>query len=174
MLTRTILNKNECQLTLYYEFENEGLVSLNDPKTDKKTWSSAKYVAPGNPLLLLTRRIELTLKKENFYADLCREGVWKEQRGLPQILKVLNVLDWDLGYLKHWKMKCFSPVFAKLSNPGPLNLEHMNLDLINESLFNTDDKSLINFDLPQIQRDCLLYTSPSPRDRNVSRMPSSA
>ena len=23
-------------------------------------------------------------------------------------------------------------------------------------------------------RDCLLYTSPSPRDRNVSRMPSSA
>ena len=24
------------------------------------------------------------------------------------------------------------------------------------------------------QADCLLYTSPSPRDRNVSRMPSSA
>ena len=26
----------------------------------------------------------------------------------------------------------------------------------------------------QIERDCLLYTSPSPRDRQKSRMPSSA
>ena len=33
--------------------------------------------------------------------------------------------------------------------------------------------SLINLDAPR-HMDCLLYTSPSPRDRNVSRMPSSA
>ena len=26
----------------------------------------------------------------------------------------------------------------------------------------------------QLPRDCLLYTSPSPRDRSISRMPSSA
>ena len=153
LLTRTILNPNECQLTLYYEFETEGLVSLIDPKKDKNDWSSAKYVAPGNPLLLFTRRIELTLKKETFYADLCREGDWKQQKGLSQILTTLNVLDWDLGYLKLWKMKSYSPFFLKLSTSGSLNLDKMNLDLINESLFKTNDKSLINFELPQVQRD---------------------
>ena len=33
------------------------------------------------------------------------------------------------------------------------------------------DGSTTTFDL---SRDCLLYTSPSPRDRYISRMPSSA
>ena len=34
--------------------------------------------------------------------------------------------------------------------------------------------SLIHDDLPVMDDDCLLYTSPSPRDRTRSRMPSSA
>jgi hypothetical protein len=50
-------------------------------------------------------------------------------------------------------MKSYSPLFLKLSKPGALDLDQMNLDLINESLFNTDDKTLINFDLPMVQRD---------------------
>ena len=34
---------------------------------------------------------------------------------------------------------------------------------------------IISLDVPDSQyTDCLLYTSPSPRDRSVSRMPSSA
>ena len=30
------------------------------------------------------------------------------------------------------------------------------------------------YELPEDDRDCLLYTSPSPRDATLSRMPSSA
>ena len=33
---------------------------------------------------------------------------------------------------------------------------------------------VINFDIPTPPQTCLLYTSPSPRDRQKSRMPSSA
>ena len=33
---------------------------------------------------------------------------------------------------------------------------------------------LLKNDETPVSKDCLLYTSPSPRDRNVSRMPSSA
>ena len=31
-----------------------------------------------------------------------------------------------------------------------------------------------NYDPPRLRKDCLLYTSPSPRDLSTSRMPSSA
>ena len=37
-----------------------------------------------------------------------------------------------------------------------------------EVLFTSDDINIIS------NKDCLLYTSPSPRDRSLSRMPSSA
>ena len=32
----------------------------------------------------------------------------------------------------------------------------------------------VDFDDPEVNRGCLLYTSPSPRDATLSRMPSSA
>ena len=41
------------------------------------------------------------------------------------------------------------------------------LPLENVSIYNDKDNSITN-------KDCLLYTSPSPRDRQKSRMPSSA
>ena len=37
-----------------------------------------------------------------------------------------------------------------------------------------DDSQFIFFDTPGLNKICLLYTSPSPRDRTRSRMPSSA
>ena len=40
--------------------------------------------------------------------------------------------------------------------------------------FAVDDESLTLFQVPDQFRLCLLYTSPSPRDRTRSRMPSSA
>ena len=35
-------------------------------------------------------------------------------------------------------------------------------------------KSELDLDISEIHKNCLLYTSPSPRDEKVSRMPSSA
>ena len=45
-----------------------------------------------------------------------------------------------------------------------------------EDYFNLIDNSSfwIDWEIDQIFKDCLLYTSPSPRDQVVSRMPSSA
>ena len=39
---------------------------------------------------------------------------------------------------------------------------------------NNVDVWSINYNVGQLQNFCLLYTSPSPRDKTVSRMPSSA
>ena len=41
-------------------------------------------------------------------------------------------------------------------------------------IINTEDVVLVEFDLGEFGYVCLLYTSPSPRDRTRSRMPSSA
>ena len=42
------------------------------------------------------------------------------------------------------------------------------------SLALEDQTELVGFAIMAISTDCLLYTSPSPRDRVLSRMPSSA
>ena len=46
----------------------------------------------------------------------------------------------------------------------------------NENLFRYESKIKSDFDeiVPTLKEICLLYTSPSPRDRSLSRMPSSA
>ena len=50
-------------------------------------------------------------------------------------------------------------------------------DSLNDT-FNTDDSvevdAIVKAEDTEIQKSCLLYTSPSPRDRTRSRMPSSA
>ena len=53
------------------------------------------------------------------------------------------------------------------------NLKNYNFHKLYKDLLNfcTLDLSSFYFD---IRKDCLLYTSPSPRDRQKSRMPSSA
>ena len=51
-----------------------------------------------------------------------------------------------------------------------------NPTLIMKSHERPDDvyRDLVLMGLKDISMDCLLYTSPSPRDRSISRMPSSA
>ena len=46
--------------------------------------------------------------------------------------------------------------------------------LLNKSNLNGDGADLPLFDTDQLDWTCLLYTSPSPRDKRQSRMPSSA
>ena len=63
-------------------------------------------------------------------------------------------------------------------SPAKKSFFNRNVDLMNGPIF----KSLLVFMLPilvsclfqQLYNTCLLYTSPSPRDRQKSRMPSSA
>ena len=40
--------------------------------------------------------------------------------------------------------------------------------------FKSDDRAVVNRTIREQREACLLYTSPSPRDRLLSRMPSSA
>ena len=69
----------------------------------------------------------------------------------------------------------------KISNKEKLVEVNKELNSLNETLKKTinDESKIINFknDLKNINLklwDCLLYTSPSPRDKRQSRMPSSA
>ena len=57
-------------------------------------------------------------------------------------------------------------------------INNMNIEHLKNTLYNLVVSEKINFDNPIVSNtrhlDCLLYTSPSPRDRTRSRMPSSA
>ena len=59
--------------------------------------------------------------------------------------------------------------FLKESNPINLPWKKLGIDLVIEStgVFTDREKA-------EMHLSCLLYTSPSPRDRSISRMPSSA
>ena len=62
---------------------------------------------------------------------------------------------------------------------GALTGETTNLDLVQDIVSRFDLKIEVgggvrNFESIQKYTDCLLYTSPSPRDKRLSRMPSSA
>ena len=59
------------------------------------------------------------------------------------------------------------PETLKMAKLGR-ELRAKGVDVIDLSLGEPD------FDTPEHIKDCLLYTSPSPRDRTRSRMPSSA
>ena len=152
LMTRTILNPNECQISLFYQFDHEGLVSPFDSGSSEMQWESAKYVARGSPLPLFARTVESTLKKERFFVDLCRRGDWTRQSGLQSILDTLNALDWDEGYLKLWQAKAAGPTFLALASAGPIELEDMNLELVNEALFAADEDSKIDFSLPLVDK----------------------
>ena len=66
------------------------------------------------------------------------------------------------------KLKCLS-----MKTKGKLA---PNVKVIEKNLETTDrnDKDIPSLDGPNTPNTCLLYTSPSPRDRTRSRMPSSA
>ena len=67
-------------------------------------------------------------------------------------------------------------LFAIQLDAGDVNSEYKvesSADLV-ANLTYTDAKNLMDEDLPVVAKTCLLYTSPSPRDRQKSRMPSSA
>ena len=58
----------------------------------------------------------------------------------------------------------------KISSIGAEEFQKKNIDKINNKFI----KDLLNFEGVELVMLCLLYTSPSPRDGLLSRMPSSA
>ena len=62
--------------------------------------------------------------------------------------------------------------FPKIQND--LNLQKDKIQLYQNQVFVTDNVEGIVPEFLTLLRGCLLYTSPSPRDRSISRMPSSA
>ena len=80
----------------------------------------------------------------------------------------------------------FSPNVFSSPLPDPAIRMNIHVDANKISLLNLEEFVLTNISKPPIltvwyngsvdvqSKDCLLYTSPSPRDRTRSRMPSSA
>ena len=56
----------------------------------------------------------------------------------------------------------------------PINIKYLNEDDLVLELFHGPTLAFKDFAARFMAQTCLLYTSPSPRDRSLSRMPSSA
>ena len=88
-------------------------------------------------------------------------------------------------------LKLYNTLGKKLENFNPINSENIRIYACGPTVYDSihigNARPLVVFDIlvrllktiyPKVTYvrniTCLLYTSPSPRDRNVSRMPSSA
>ena len=87
------------------------------------------------------------------------------------ILVVFGFLNY-LPYSKHFHIIMAFPntYFSNLNNKGAFN----NLSSVKEEVLKMFDPNFDPYATPSQGEACLLYTSPSPRDRTRSRMPSSA
>ena len=105
-------------------------------------------------------------EKEVFYLDdLIREFNIKEVQKAGAIFDI-SKLDWlNSQHLSKLGLEEFKDLLKPFLDEIGINMnDHENVDLLISSL-RTSDNNLSN---------CLLYTSPSPRDLSTSRMPSSA
>ena len=79
----------------------------------------------------------------------------------------------DLQHVEFLQNMTASSVFVEI-NPGRAKLKSLTGLLSGEALSLTFYRSKKMSDFVRQARNCLLYTSPSPRDQRGSRMPSSA
>ena len=59
-------------------------------------------------------------------------------------------------------------------NIEDLNIDNLTIEDLNISDSNISESNISDSNISELNINCLLYTSPSPRDRQKSRMPSSA
>ena len=83
----------------------------------------------------------------------------EEAKGVETELDVVEGMQFDRGYL--------SPYFVTNTEKMTTELENPLVLLVEKKLTNLQP-------MVPLLESCLLYTSPSPRDSNLSRMPSSA
>ena len=103
-------------------------------------------------------------------AQIVRDSVWRDDKGLVNVeLHIDEGVQYKFGDIT-WKGN-------SLYTDGQLALV---LNIPKGTVFNPDDLAQrLEFspdgqDISSLYMDCLLYTSPSPRDQRGSRMPSSA
>ena len=70
-----------------------------------------------------------------------------------------------------------TPIFSSFLGVGDLEIDHDRvMNWVNSQEVDAHNRIKLNFGEEELSElyDCLLYTSPSPRDKRQSRMPSSA
>ena len=100
----------------------------------------------------------------------------------PITLNGLNKLKEELIYLKEKKRPEIVAAISEARSHGDLKENAEYHAAKEEQSHNEGRITEINdiiaranvIDVTKLSNDCLLYTSPSPRDRSISRMPSSA
>ena len=86
-------------------------------------------------------------------------------------MKILKLLNKKLFLIKLVCLIFFTPVFAEEKPIDIWNIEKKDNQVISETNISSENSSGTT---QNSVYDCLLYTSPSPRDTERSRMPSSA
>ena len=114
-------------------------------------------LASSNKVLMLENAIYSVISPEG-----CATILWRDPKKMLDAAKAMKLSAKDL-----LKLKVIDEVIEE-----PLGGAHRDRDIILNNVRETLTKNLNYFD--ELSSDCLLYTSPSPRDRLLSRMPSSA
>ena len=86
--------------------------------------------------------------------------------------------NWSASVIERWRVEDLAPnatgsVIVQVFSPSEVG-ESLNFEIRVWSAGNSLDYLSVNHAVTVVPRDCLLYTSPSPRDSCASRMPSSA
>ena len=88
-----------------------------------------------------------------------------EIKGKTQLQRFLGCLNYVSDFFPHLKQLC-APLYSRLrKNPKPWSPDKLKMA---SNLYHVCISAI------PLHTSCLLYTSPSPRDRTRSRMPSSA
>ena len=85
----------------------------------------------------------------------------------------------DEFWLKRWRKFVLGRAARRYEPPGPITNEHLlesvaRTRYLMEEGMTVEERKKRQKELDERATTCLLYTSPSPRDRQKSRMPSSA
>ena len=136
--------------------------------------------SPINNLLNLTDNVNFLIEKQRFdELQQIGKSIQKKTNHLKSLID--NILHWSLQqqdktFLVDNKFKIIGPInstiklFSSLAEEKNLTI---NLDVSEDHTLVTD-YSAFEIILRNLIYNCLLYTSPSPRDATLSRMPSSA
>ena len=152
-------------------------LSFNDFNDDMGAWTESQFaqvvpIAPGSEegWLLLAREEGMssaTAPHEDPYIS----------TGLVSLLDFCGV---DLEFeITTFNLDADSHIYVDVSSDRGETFQIMRTDqelfsLTSSNHFENGQKSTVSFPIRSLLTDCLLYTSPSPRDGLLTRMPSSA
>ena len=105
---------------------------------------------------------EMERQKKDFIEGAVKNGITKDQAVyIFQLVEKFAQYGFNKSHAAAYALIAYQTAYLKTHYPFYFIAASMNLDLANTDKLNE-------------YYDCLLYTSPSPRDRQKSRMPSSA